>query len=209
MLGKHVEEDLLELYALKRLQPEEEDRVDDHLFLCEECRQRLVETERYIMGFRLAARQLDLQQKEQPRISLRERFWEAVSPRRGMAALAACAGLAVILVVAQPDRQAVPYQDVTLRATRGVEAAPALSKGPVRLRLHLDVTGLPLAGDSGVITVTGGGGEELSRETGKVSSTGELIAALKKPLPRGSYFVRLAAASGQGRVLREYQLEVE
>lgn len=207
MIGKHVQEDLLELYAMKRLQAEEVDRIDDHLFVCEDCRCRLVETERYISGFRLAARKLNAENGQQ-RLSPWEWLWGSLSPRSGLAALAACASLAIVLAIGNQDRRPIQYLDVTLQATRGIESTLAAASGRVRYRLHLDATGIQIA-DRAIVTVANGTGVEITREYGNRIKEREVVAALGLELKPGSYFVRLASEVDPARTLREYNLEVE
>ena len=43
MTPHHIEEDDLELYALDRLSESDAAPVEEHVLMCEECRQRLAE----------------------------------------------------------------------------------------------------------------------------------------------------------------------
>lgn len=58
----HLQEELLEEYALGRLKGAPLGQVEEHLLLCETCRTRLQETEAFMQAARIAARRL----REQP-----------------------------------------------------------------------------------------------------------------------------------------------
>lgn len=50
----HIDEDGLELYALGRLAEAHAAPVEEHLLVCEECRQRLAEWDTYVAAMRAA-----------------------------------------------------------------------------------------------------------------------------------------------------------
>lgn len=207
MMGKHVEEESLELYAMKRLQAEEADQVEDHLLFCETCRVRLLETERYIAGFRLAARRLADEEEARRRQPAWRRLWDSLRPRRTLMALAA-ASLGLVLVVGLQREQPVSYLDVTLRTTRGLESTLAVASGRVHYRLHLDATGLTIT-EKSVVTIVDGSGFEIRREPGRRIDSGEVVATVGRQLRRGTYWVRLASDADPARTLREFRFDVE
>jgi anti-sigma factor RsiW len=47
-VNNHIKEDELELYALDRLPGAKVSADEEHLLVCEECRSRLAQTDRYI-----------------------------------------------------------------------------------------------------------------------------------------------------------------
>jgi anti-sigma factor RsiW len=51
----HIGEDDLERYVMKKLPDAQLDALEDHLLICPECREQLVETERYVLAIRAAA----------------------------------------------------------------------------------------------------------------------------------------------------------
>jgi len=55
---KHLSEDSLELYSLGRLSGEDLARVEEHLPVCQECRDRLKETVAYTTAMRDALRKI-------------------------------------------------------------------------------------------------------------------------------------------------------
>ena len=52
---RHPEEEELERYALGTLADAEAGAVEEHLLTCEDCRQRLAETDDYVQALRQAA----------------------------------------------------------------------------------------------------------------------------------------------------------
>jgi anti-sigma factor RsiW len=55
-LNDHIEDELLEAYALSRLQEPQLEYVEEHLLICEPCRARLVATDAFAAAMRAAAR---------------------------------------------------------------------------------------------------------------------------------------------------------
>jgi anti-sigma factor RsiW len=51
----HISDDDLERYAMLMLGEAEIGRLEEHLLICPECRERLEETERYVVAMRAAA----------------------------------------------------------------------------------------------------------------------------------------------------------
>lgn len=58
-LSDHLHEHLLEEYLLGRLAEPELDAAEEHLFVCQECRTRLTETEAFVKAIRAATRTFD------------------------------------------------------------------------------------------------------------------------------------------------------
>src|SRR6266508_4550996 len=54
-IGKHVDDDLLESISLKTLAEEDAAPLEEHLLVCDMCRQRLSETDGYVSAMRTAA----------------------------------------------------------------------------------------------------------------------------------------------------------
>jgi anti-sigma factor RsiW len=51
----HISEEDLELYAMRMVPEADLERIEEHLFSCDECRDRLIETERVVATFQAAA----------------------------------------------------------------------------------------------------------------------------------------------------------
>ena len=56
--GFHLDEDLLERYALKSATGQELETVEEHLLICEVCRRRLVKLEQFISALKQCHRDL-------------------------------------------------------------------------------------------------------------------------------------------------------
>jgi anti-sigma factor RsiW len=54
-LVEHVSEDDLERYAMRTLPAPESDRLEEHLLVCQSCRDRLKATDEYVAAMRSAA----------------------------------------------------------------------------------------------------------------------------------------------------------
>lgn len=57
-LNEHIDEELLEAYALSRLGEPDLGYVEEHLLVCEPCRARLVQTDAFAAALRAASRPL-------------------------------------------------------------------------------------------------------------------------------------------------------
>lgn len=179
----HLGDEEIENYSLRAIPEAELARVEEHLLLCAPCRERVESSDIYVASMAHAGARL--RRQPEPR-----RIWV---PVLAFAALAAVVLLGVILV---PRQGPAPFA-VALSATRGpgIEAkAPA----GTTLLLQPDVTGLPAAGSYRA---------EMVDQNGKQVWTGSLPGASVKPVPAGTYFVRLYGPSGE--LLREFGLEIE
>jgi anti-sigma factor RsiW len=56
MNTNHLDAEALERYALGQLEEPEHAATEEHLLICEECRNRLIEAERYVRAMREALR---------------------------------------------------------------------------------------------------------------------------------------------------------
>lgn len=54
MASRHISDDDLELYAMDRLTEAEAAPVEEHLLVCEGCRERLAEWDEYVRAMRAA-----------------------------------------------------------------------------------------------------------------------------------------------------------
>lgn len=197
----HVPEEELEQYCLGSLVETRCARLEEHLLLCETCRDRLTETENYIAAMRQAGRQSGKQHAEQSAAGIvagraRREWW----PGHLVPAFVITALLVVCAAVWSGRHPGIPAPlpfAVELTAVRG--SAPAQAPAGRPLLLELDLTGLsdvqPLTGQ----VVDGWGGR---RAEFPVAAQVRL-----KALPPGGYFVRIHKTSGE--LLREYALTVK
>jgi hypothetical protein len=190
-----VDEDLLERYSMGTVTEAESERIEQHLLVCQTCRNRLQEDETFLRAMREAAGDLERTQPP-PRPS----FWW-----RPLPAFAAAA-VALLLVFAGvrffQSGPALPPVAVTLQATRGagIEGNVPANRPLV---LKLDVSTLDVQHSHRVEIVDQSGREVWSGKADRVDSN---LPVAIPGLRAGIYFVRVYAT--EGRLLREYGLEV-
>jgi hypothetical protein len=199
-IAGHVQAEELELFCLGGLSEVRFAHVEEHLFLCEICRDRLTETENYVAGMREASRQWTAEHAQNPAPAVVPiRHWRESWP--GRLAPLSIAALLLIGALLWFGRHAgapapLPFA-VALTAVRG--AAPEAAPAGRPLLLELDLTGLgdgqPFAGE-----VVDAAGSRVARFT---VATPTRVAALAP----GAYFVRIYKTSGE--LLREYALTVK
>lgn len=209
--SRHVSDDVLEAYALKRLSGNDLDTLEDHLLLCEDCRSRLEEAEDFVAAMRQASQKLrneEFFRQEQPTLWQRisAPFLELSLGSRAVWAsglAVAVFGLALLNTGTPPT--ATVYQDVNLTAIRGVES-PLRAETNHWLRLHLDLQNLQHAGAS-TVAVADGNGRAIWQSQDMILEPGaaELVVKLDRKLAKGNYWVRLSSG---GELLREYSLQV-
>lgn len=197
----HIEEDTLELYSLRRLPEDELPPLEEHLFTCHACQDRLAETDLYIQAVRTATA-APHQRKTNPVRFVSDWFQSLSRPAIGLSFAAA---LAVFFVVRVPQTLRVTsaeMQSVVLTATRSsMDTHIASTKVP---RLQLVGQGLPEARSYQVNVVDNAGKSVWQGEaTMKVE---RIVVTLPSPLSTGRYWVRIYGDSSRGTLLREYAL---
>jgi len=199
-MADHVTEEDLEQYCLGGLTEVGCVRLEEHLLLCETCRDRLTETENFVGAMRAASRQLHEQQREEHSAGIvASRSWRRTWPGH-LAPMLIAALLLVCAAVWSGHHSSVPAPPpfaVELTAMRG--AAPGRAPAGRPLLLELDLSGL-------------GDGQPFSGEVVDASGSGvakfPVAASVRlQALPPGSYFVRIYKSSGE--LLREYALTVK
>jgi len=198
---RHFTDASIEAYALGKLSAEELDRHDEHLLICEACREKLDETERYLRAMKAASFRLRAASEESG-------FRETVRRRFALPAGVWAAAAVVFCVVAflavnrflHPSLSSAPVA-VSLLAERGAStSAPAHRL----LDLSLDARGLqPGAGTR--VELVDSGGKILETQT--ANPTGDLIRfRVSRSLDAGSYYVRLYRSA---ELEREYSLDLK
>lgn len=191
----HAEEGELERYSMKSLPEAEAERLEEHLLVCEPCRQRLTETDRYVSAMRRASAQVS--QKPRQSFSLAAASWPVW--------LAAAAAVVMALIAIQklrPWDAAVPPVAVDLSVMRG-PVAVALAPAGKPLELRLDVAGLPAAPAWRIELVNAEGADVWRGPASRTDTAAVVGVPSQSP---GTYFVRLY--SGEGAMVREYGLEL-
>jgi hypothetical protein len=181
-----VTADDLERYAMGKMSAEETDRIEDHLLICESCRDRLEETREFTVAMQSASAEIR-----------RKGFGRKAAPL-----IATAAGIVVTVCAALilwPGSRQAPFA-LNLIATRG--AADIRIPAGRTLDIHPDLTGLT-ASPRYLLEV-------VDRDGKRVWSGDLSPPADRATVPgrrAGSYFLRVLAADG--KLLREYALEIQ
>ena len=193
--GLHPSEDVLELYALRRLAEEDEAPLEEHLLICGKCRDRLEEMDEYVAAMREAlehgpAAQPVARPKRMPRLA-----WAGVLVAAGILALAVPLW-----------RTNEPPREVVLRSWRGAaDAGDAKAPAAAPLAVRLAGEGLPERPRYRV-EVVDDRGQSIHEE---ILEAARLTLSLNSGLDAGHYWVRVFDPSDSGLPLREYSLMVE
>jgi hypothetical protein len=188
----HMDAEVLERFAEGRAADDEAARVEEHLLLCDLCRQKLAQFDSFVASMRTAA--AGLRAEPPPR-----RAWW--TPARLIPALAGLALLALGATLISKFN-VVPQAPVAigLTATRGAGIEAHVPVGRA-LALTPDLTALP---DAPAYRL------EVVDEKGSVTWQGRYApgkgAAAVPGQRAGTHFVRIYTLSGE--LLREYGLEV-
>lgn len=197
MSALHIEDDLLDRYALGSLRGELLAPVEEHLLICPHCQTRLIAVDEFVGLFRAAATQPDAR----PRPLSRWLFNPRVLTWTGAAAMVA----AVFSLISVESRQplAAPAT-VFMQALRGPEAASAISAGkPARLVFDLKPTGTAADYEVQIVNLLGTQVAAIPVEF----TDGHLIAPIKK-LQFGSYWVRIYRKANR-ELIAEYGLRAD
>ena len=185
-VDRHPDAEEIESYSMGAISDAETGGLEEHLLICEQCRNRVLEADAYLSAMRQAGTEI--------RGALKQRsFWSWT--------LAAASSMAVIVAAVFLLRSPLDMrvQEARLYAMRGATSGVKVS-AQRPLRLVPDLTGLPEFRSYRVQIVDG---------VGKPIYTGlfstEDPAVKMNGVPSGIYFVRLF--SPNGKLLREYGLE--
>ena len=190
----HVDAEDLERYSMGTSPLEATPFIEEHLLTCDSCRNRLRETDAYLLAIRTASEQLRRDEIAAKRREWRIPVWFPVM------ATVACG---IVLVVATPRfiRPPGPAVAVSLTALRSDGAGNSAPSGR-ELMLRPDLTGL--AEDSSYHL-------EIVDQTGHTVQQGTLTRAQNgiqvRGLGAGLYFVRVYLPAGE--LLREYGLRIQ
>jgi hypothetical protein len=183
----HASDELLEQYSLGTLPEPQAEPLEEHLLVCEQCQDRLNQTDAFIAAIQAAARKLRNEPNPGP------------APKRSSTVL--------LLLTARPWRflntaSAAPVA-VMLQSARGPAGATAPAGRALILRI--DLTELrPL--DSYRLEIVDSRGDRVHEATVSPKN-GDLIATVPARLVRGPHWVRLYTPAGD--LLREFGLRIE
>ncbi len=185
---RHLADDSIESYILGSLRREELDEADQHLLICDACRERVGQLDGYVRAMKDASQRL----AETPK-----RHWNF---RVLLPAFIFCALLITAAAVKYGSGRRDQPAEIALYSMRGNQAE---ARGPSRrpLLLKPDLRGLPAA-QSYAIEMVNASGSAVWRGT-VFASEG---TALVPPQQRGVYAARVSLP--EGALLREYALEL-
>ena len=189
----------LELYSLGRLSETETAHVEEHLLICETCRQELAETDEYV---RIMKQALPLATAQEP--ARAASWWHQLFalPRPVWAAAAGVAALLIFIPIYR-DRNYAPAV-LELKAVRSERRVTAPSDRPLILQLSRE--GVEAQGTATAVIVDGSGAEVWSGPA--VVQNGHWTAKPDRKLASGMYWVRVFGGAERNQPLREFQLNV-
>jgi hypothetical protein len=193
-LTYHESEERLELYVLSRLPDSDVQQIEDHLFLCDTCRDRLED----IGSFALTIRE-ELRTQSVPAAASLDWFsW--MRPRFAVAGAFAAVVLAVGIYWMGTGPKLAPVATLQLTAMRGEIQATGAAR-----EFDLTLTDAPAAGGPFRLEIVDASGTKVWNATPVTSAKG-LEAKIATRLAPGIYFARLYGVTGQ--LLHEYGFRV-
>lgn len=192
----HESDDRLELYSLNRLPDSDIESVEEHLLVCDSCRERLDQIGEFALAMRAALKTRPVTPFFPGWFSLSSFEW--LTPQLGRTAAVAALVLAVGIYWTAGNARLTQVASLQLTALRG-GAVPAV--GTAR---ELDLSFGGAAGASRAEIVDDSGGAVWK---GSLTASGEQVRAkVMKTLSPGGYIARVY--SGSGRLLHEYQFRI-
>jgi hypothetical protein len=188
---EHIDDRQMDAYTSGLLAEPLLAQAEEHLLVCYECQQRLVQADEFAALFREA-----VQQPAESRAGWR-RFWTMGRT----AAWAGAAMVAVLAVVVPLQVREGPPSTIVLRSLRGPKPTlGAASRKPMRL-----VFDVPAA-EAGRVRVVNQNGDQVAQAASEVDN-GAAVAKISG-LGKGTYWVRVYAKVDPAELLAEYGLLV-
>jgi anti-sigma factor RsiW len=196
---QHIEENLLDQYALGTLSAESIAELEEHLLACSICQSRLVEADELLLLFREAATLEDAHAT--PR--WRNAFAFRNSFLAGTAAV--LAALLILLITGDSHHAKLSPAILLMESLRGPEAAAEMASSTPSL-LVFDVAAQVNPADYEIVIVDAVGAEVLKK---RAEVRDGRLAVLVERLARGSYWVRLYRRQPAWELFAEYSLRAE
>ena len=197
----HPSPDELENCLLDRSSEEQRQVVEEHLLVCDACRDALQDIHATILARNWALEDLEREQ------SAPSRKWVRFAmPARAYAGCAAAVIALLSWTYIARTGSPVPESRVSLTAMRSGGPGPsAFAVAGSKVTMNLDTSSLPSAGRYLVEVVDLAGTRIWDGEI--AARTPNLTVRLPKPVSAGRYWVRLNAPNGIA--LREFELRVQ
>ena len=196
MAAPHIDDDVLEQYAMGSVGTESLPAIEEHLLTCPDCQARLIQVDEFIGLFRAAATQLDA--RPQP-------LWRRLFHVRWIGAfVAAVVAAGLLLIFVDSRKPPVMPATVLMQSLRGPEAATAIPAGkPVRLVFDVTPAGDARDYEVRVVDLLGNQIFAIPVEINQ----GHLSVLIRK-LGLGSYWVRIYRGANS-EPIAEYGLKTE
>jgi hypothetical protein len=197
MPAPHIDDDLLDQYAIGTLSRESTHALEEHLLACSLCQSRLRQADEFRSVFSAAAAQVETSRLSGriPAVLVRTGAW---------AGAAALVGAALFLISVAPEAPRSPAATVFLQALRGPDRAIVSAGKPVLL--VFDVPATADAAKYEIEVVNPVGAEVL--KTGAELKDGRVAGVLRN-LRTGSYWVRVYRTESSRELVAEYGLRAE
>jgi putative zinc finger protein len=195
---QHIEENLLDQYALGTLSPESIAELEEHLLVCSFCQSRLVEADELLILFREAAtlEEASTTPRWRNAFAFRTSFWSG--------AAAALTALLILLITGDSHRAKLPPAILLMQSLRGPEAgAKMASARPILLVFDMAVQ----ASRDYEIDIVDALGNKVLKKAAEVRDG--RLAVLVEKLASGSYWVRVYRQHPSTELLAEYSLQSE
>ena len=197
-IAGHLNEDVLERYAMRHLSEEDAETVEDHLSLCSHCQARLDENHAFIATLRLADKMSPARNSGWLRLPAWLQAGWRVPVWTGVAAGAAALILAVSLD-RRPDELG-KLALVNIEGTRGASTV-AHGEGPFEFKVFM-----PAAARSYHVQLLDGSGDK--RWEGDVAGdNGNLHVIVKRRIAAGQYYLHVTEAETGSQ--HDYGVRVE
>jgi hypothetical protein len=196
---QHIEENLLDQYALGTLSSESIAELEEHLLVCSICQSRLVEADELLLLFREAAPLEDARTTP--------RWWNALAFRASFlsGAAAVLSALLIMLITGDSHRAKLSPAILLMESLRGPEAGPVMTSATPSL-LVFDAAAPANPADYEIEIVDAVGNQVLKRSAEVRDGR---LAALVERLARGSYWVRVYRKQPAKELFAEYRLRAE
>jgi anti-sigma factor RsiW len=196
---QHIEEQLLDQYALGTLSAESIAELEEHLLVCSICQSRLVEADELLLLLREAAHLEDAPATPRWRNAFvfRTSFWPGTA--------AVLSAILILLITGDTHHAKLSPAILLMESLRGPETAAIMAHATPSLLLF-DVAAQVNPADYEIEIVDAVGDEVLKRPADVRDGR---LAVFVERLARGSYWVRVYRQQPAREVLAEYSLRAE
>jgi hypothetical protein len=194
----HESDDSLELYALGRLSDSEVEQIEEHLFLCDSCRDRMDNVGVFALAMR---EELGTQPAPAATKGFNWNFLNSMQPRFALAGALAAVVLALGILWMSGGVRLAPSASLQLQAMRGDMKSVGVAR-----ELELTLSDAPRSGGPFRLEIVDASGGSVWTGAPELKAAGLGVRVANRLSP-GVYFARLYSASGQ--LVHEYGFRVQ